>query len=250
MIVRQLTLADSMVQAWKDVGGWFPKRERSVHSKLDLMVRSYDANSPIINLGDMGFNPSDLDLEVRGINPDKYYNRPEVVRPLVRPGTARRLLDEFMPSDPRASGMMGISHAWIKAPGQAGQGKTKIPVYSPNDLPEIPADWDMQVHVEGQEYRVVTVGTKVVQVNERYGENGSREYTWVGVRNSPGPVKTIAREAARRLEDERTIIGWDVIHGDRTYIFEGNTCPGTNNALAERIINQVNGVAYANSHSN
>jgi len=232
-----------MVEAWKEQGGWFPKRERSIESKLDLMVRSYDASSPIINLGDMGFTPSDEQLVVRGINPDLFYNRPHVVRPLVRPGTTRLLLDEFLPSDPRTMPLLW-GDVWVKAPGQAGQGKTKYSNIEFSHLPAIPVDWDMQVHVEGQEYRVVTVGTKVVQVNERHGVNGDRSYTWVGVLNAPTPVKEIAREAARRLEDERTIIGWDVIHGDRTYIFEGNTCPGTNDALARRIINFIDGREY------
>jgi len=88
-------------------------------------------------------------------------------------------------------------------------------------------------------------------VNKRHGENGDRSYTWVGVTNAPTPVKEIAREAARRLESEQTIIGWDVVHGEEvnsTFIFEGNTCPGTNTALAQRNIDQVEGRSYARTN--
>lgn len=245
MILRQITLAESMVQAWKDVGGWFPRRERSIRSKLDLMRRHYGTeNNAIINLGDMGFEPSDLLLQEYGVDPDLFFNRPQTVRALVKPGPTRRLIGALLPPDPRE--WASWSHTvdvWIKAPGQAGQGKTQMNIRV-DELPEIPAAWDMQFHVTGQEYRVVTVGHKVVQVSERYGENGDRRYAWLGVRRAPDDVKEIARNGARALNDERTIIGWDVIKGDRTFILEGNTCPGTNTALAERIMKQVKGESY------
>lgn len=249
MIVRQIGLGQSMVDAWKAVGGWFPKRERSITSKLDLMVDQYGEDGYIFNLGDMGFTPSDEELETRGIDPARYYNRPSTVRPLTRPGSTRRLIGDLMPGDPRDWHNWGSQFdIWVKAPGQAGQGKTRMRRWA-NDLPEIPADWDMQFHVEGREFRVVTVGTKVVQVSERFGPNGDRSYEWVGVRNAEPAVKDIARLAASKLADDKTIIGWDIVHGDRTFVFEGNTCPGTNEALARRIFDQVKGISYANSHS-
>ena len=247
MIVRNLMLAQSMVEAWKEVGGWFPKRERSNISKLNLMVSRGLADQPIINLGDMSFDPRDAQLEALGINPDLFFNRPDSVRMLTKPGSTRPLLEAMLPHDPRNPEIMdGPFDVWVKAPGQAGQGKTKLEGVMRSDLPQIPADWDMQLHVEGQEYRVITVGTKVVQVNERHGVNGNRSYVWVGVRNAPDPVKAICRNAAKRLEDERTIIGWDVVltQNDLPYIFEGNTCPGTNRALVGRIMSQIKGEHY------
>lgn len=249
MIVRTIGLGRSMVNAWKEVGGWFPKRERSVSSKLDLMADNYGTDGYIFNFGDMGFTPSDAELEARGIDPDRYYNRPHIVRPLARPGSARRVVGHLMPKDPRTMEPDSWVTAWVKAPGQGGQGKTKIEGFV-RHLPEIPADWDIQVHVTGTEFRVVTVGAAVVQVNERSGPNGAREYEWVGVRNADSDVKAVARAAARALGDERTIIGWDLIANDQqVLLFEGNTCPGTNDALARRIFDYVKGDSYADSHS-
>ena len=257
MVLRSIVLAQSMVDAWKEVGGWFPMRERSNESKLDLMANTYGRDGAIINFGDMSFDPTDQEIRVRGIDPDLYYNRPDSVRALTKPGPTRRLIGEFLPIDPREINPGNFSgealDIWVKAPGQAGQGKTRMTVDWAGDIPQIPADWDIQVHKEGQEYRVVTVGTKVIQINERHGVNGNRNYVWVGVRNAPDPVKTICREAARRLEDERTIIGWDVVHKpadyddqtlSQTFIFEGNTCPGTNRALVGRIMSQIKGEHY------
>ena len=129
--------------------------------------------------------------------------------------------------------------------GQGGQGKTRMQT-AEAITKGIPAAWDMQMHVDGQEYRVITVDDKVVQVSERYGDNSDRRYSWLGVKRAPVPVKEIAREATRRL-DGRNIIGWDIIMGEAvnsTYILEGNSCPGVNEATARRIMNHIEGITY------
>ena len=102
---------------------------------------------------------------------------------------------------------------------------------------------DVQKHISGQEFRVITVGHKVVQVTKRDGGHLSsdRIYSWVGVHDAPAIVKDVARLAARELLSSKTIIGWDVISDPDTsaYILEGNSCPGVNEHTAHRILNAV-----------
>ena len=217
-------------------------RTRNLDSCLNLASQR-DQTQPIINLGDTTFNPDATKLREYGIT-GTVYNLGDNIRHITQPGRTRLRIGEFLPPDPRQPHWTQ-EYSWIKAPGQAGQGKTRVQTAEAVTM-SIPASWDMQVHVDGQEYRVITVGDKVVQVSERFGLDGNRTYKWIGVQAAPVSVKEIAREATRRL-DGRNIIGWDVISGDTpnsTYILEGNSCPGVNQATAQRIVNMIEGVTY------
>ncbi len=245
MLRRSIGLSESTSDAWKSIGGWFPRRERNTESCLDLIMRQGRGADPIINLGDTTFHPSDNLLMVNGIT-GPVYNLGDNIRHITQPGRTRLRLGEFLPPDPRRFSPAYLTgDTWIKAPGQGGQGKTRIQTTEAITT-SIPAAWDMQMHVEGQEYRVITVDDKVVQVSERYGLDGDRTYKWIGVKAAPTPVKEIAREATRRL-DGHNIIGWDIIMGnmpDSTYVLEGNSSPGVNRETASRIFKQIKGDTY------
>lgn len=185
----------------------------------------------ILNLGDSSWEPSSEFLAIYGASISGVWNYGPDIKPLVKPGPARKLLNNLMPEYPTEY----PADVWIKAPGSGGRGKNRTTLEEPRKIPE---GWDLQVHIEGEEYRVVTVRDKVVQVSQREGANGARNYTWVGVENSPRAVKQIAKNAARLLKGQN-IIGWDVVYdktAEKAYILEGNSCPGVNDATAKRIV--------------
>lgn len=238
MMVRSITLAQSLVNTWKELGGWFPRRDRTTESMLVLRRNNYNTTSPIINLGNMRFNPPDLLLEAMGNDPNVLWNKPDNVRDLVQPASTRRLFNDLMPPQPTEY----PCRAWVKAPGYGGRGKEQMILHNARDLP---GGWDVQVHVEGQEYRAITVGTKVVQGYERHGPNGDRSYSWLGANGLPDDVLNLAKIAAGRLHGNN-FIAWDLIMNDEEIgLFEGNTCPGVNRATAKRVLDQMEGRHYA-----
>ena len=237
MMIRSIMLAQSLVDTWKELGGWFPKRERTTESMLELRRENYDTTSPIINLGNTGFNPTPELLQAMGNDPSVLWNRGEDIRVLVQPASTRTLFNDLMPPQPTEYPVM----AWVKAPGYGGRGKEQVELQSARD---VPGGWDVQVHVEGQEYRAITVGDKVVQGYERHGENGDRSYVWTGVNNLPNDVRILAKTAAGRLHGSN-FIAWDLImNDDEIGLFEGNSCPGVNSATAQRVLAQMEGRHY------
>ena len=236
-MVRSITLAQSLVRTWKELGGWFPMRERTTQSMLELRLTNYDVDSPIINLGNTRFNPDEGMLH-RYRAHDKVWNKGEDIRPLVQPASTRTLFNDLMPPQPTEYPVK----AWVKAPGFGGRGKEQIELQSARD---VPGGWDVQIHVEGQEYRAITVGDKVVQGYLRHGENGDRSYVWTGVTNLPDDVRNLAKIAAVRLPGNN-FIAWDIIMNDNEIgLFEGNSCPGVNPATARRVLRQMEGQHYA-----
>jgi hypothetical protein len=244
MIVRSIGLSEETTEAWRQVGGWYPRRDRGINEMLQL----FNSNSPdnfIINLGSTSFCPEPELLSLYGINQEKIYNHGDTIRPLVRPGTTRQLLGSLLPPYPRRNNAVAVRY-WVKAPGAKGRGKA---LELGQKVPQVHPDWDLQTHVVGDEYRVITVNDKVVQVSHRKGPNGERVYNWIGVKAAPSVVKTTAKEAAGKL-DGNTIIGWDIIHVpgmNKAFVLEGNSCPGVNYATAVRIVNQLLGRSYENA---
>jgi len=176
------------------------------------------------------------------------WNEARVVEPLLTPQASRELLGRLMPL---GSVYCGPGYYWLKGAGRGGANKQKLFVRNGQEFDDLyeQARWmegDVQQHIDGQEYRVITVGEKVVQVMKRTGGHlaSDRVYTWVGVEGCDSEVKAIAREAAMKLANSKTIIGWDVIQGERAYILEGNSCPGVNEATARRILDAVEGTPY------
>jgi len=229
LMVRSIPLSRDTRDAWKDAGAMFARRERN-----DTEIQRIADGRPIINLGS-----STLGLT------SNVWNEADNIAPLLTPASSRVVFNDLMPTDE----WIGPDFYWSKAPGRGGNGKQR---YYLNDkqghnVIKSDSDWnegDIQLELVGQEYRVITVQDKVVQVMKRSGTNGSRTYEWLGVKAAPSHVKDVARKAADRLNG-RNIIGWDVVEWyGRAYIFEGNSCPGVNAATASRILDAVEGVGY------
>jgi hypothetical protein len=239
MLIRSIALSEQSSEAWKSIGGWFPRRERTTSEILDLYIRNrcHENKQPIINLGNTAFSPPEEELTSRGIAPEVLFNLGNNIRPLIRPGTTRRLLGNLLPPQPKENNIIPVRY-WIKAPGSKGKGKTLEQGQRP---PRIPTEWDLQTHVVGDEYRVITVDDKVVQVSQRFGNNENRSYRWIGVVASPDIVNQLARTAAQKLQG-RNVLGWDIMHVvgmDKAFILEGNSCPGVNSNTASRIIGMI-----------
>ncbi len=151
------------------------------------------------------------------------------------PGALRKNFDEFLPPYPKDQAEYPLD-CWIKAPGRGGRGKYHKAVDYPLVLPD---EWDCQQHVEGTEYRVITVGRRAVQGFIREGTNNNRTYSWTGLANTPDEVLTLARQAAKELP-HNSLRAWDLIQApDRTYILESNSSPGMNDATAERVRDEI-----------
>lgn len=209
----------------------FARRERTPSQVMGLA-----GSTTVINLGSSNMN-------MEGI-----WNKADDIAALLTPAASRAVLGTLMPS----TTWEGEGYYWLKGQGRGGHNKEKTYVtteHSHNEL-RSRARWmqgDVQHNINGTEYRVITVGDKVVQVNMRTDTDGNRLYQWIGVSACPPGIKTVAREAARLLDSEKIIVGWDLIvdeFDDRVYVLEGNSCPGVNTATAKRILDAVEGVAY------
>lgn len=219
---RSIALSERTRKAWEDHGGIFLRSDRDLRT-----VKSWlEDDDYIFNLGDSAWMnyPDDI-WTIPNVNPK--------LKALLYPSETRQLLGDMLP--PRPDGEYPCD-VWIKPPGRAGKGKFTL--NTDGHLDNLPRWWDWQKHVEGQEFRVLTVGNRVIQDFARYGENGERSYQWTPMREVPQEVKDLARRAAETFEGIN-IIAWDIIHGDEgTYLFEGNTCPGVNHDTVGRIINE------------
>jgi hypothetical protein len=218
------------------------------HPELDQVedyVRNYEMAYTIhglINLGVSQFDPSESD-EDRGYA--FWWNRGQAIRMTRRPGDLRTHMGDLLPPIPTEF----PADVWIKGPGHKGQGKDRqiisgLPLF-------LPRGTDIQLHVEGREFRVITVYHKVVQAFERTEAPGTttREYTWRGVSNTPRAVKELAREASRRVPGYN-MYGWDIMLGTtvhdtepKPYLLEGNSSPGVNTNTVRRIIDMM-GIVY------
>lgn len=230
LVYRTIPLSEETREALKSVDNvFFARRDRTPDQVMRIArEKGYHV---VLNLGDsQGF----LEFDDSAI----LWNASTVVQSLVTPGAMRRsILGHLLP--PRARENFP---AWVKRYGRGGRGKEYVENYTGNTFRMVAEDEtvDVQEHINGTEYRVVTVGPVVVQCSRRDGANHAREYTWVGVENAPGPVASIARYASSLLPSPRTVIGWDVIQStDRVFILEGNTCPGMNENTARRVFDMI-----------
>ena len=231
LMVRSIPLSRVTRDAWKAAGAMFARRDSTPER-----IRMLGESRTIINLGGSNMN-------IEGM----WNNAPDIA-PLLTPMASRAKLDNLMPTNR----WYGMGSYWLKGQGRGGANKEKVLLVhrgEHNDLLERAAwmNGDVQYHIEGNEYRVITVGTKVVQGMTRVDNaDGERAYVWTGVNGLPSTVKEIARKAAMLMNHERLIVGWDVIEQsmDRAYILEGNSCPGVNEATANRILDAVEGVQY------
>jgi len=217
--VRSLPLSEETKQAWRAVGAFYPRRGSSVE-RIEQVAAGAEF---ILNLGSSKF-VSDGTIQV--------WNQGNDIYPLLWPGMSRELFDDLMPPRPTTF----PSNVWIKPPGRGGRGKYHLNVGQELVLPR---QWDWQVNVNGREYRLITVGDKIVQQFHRHGDNEDRSYQWLPAEDTPSNIRAMAKTAASRVYGEN-VIAWDLIlDGAQAYLFEGNTCPGMSEPTAQRIVDAI-----------
>lgn len=228
LLAKSIPLSQTTIQAWRGEDGRFFRRSRSNDYIRDFVTRADPARyDSFINLG-----RSDLEIFT---TPDQVpvYNNAGVVSRLLTPAGTREWLDELMP--PQSGETEFI---WEKRPGRGGRGKFK----HRRDEVNVDALPYWEDHVDGEHYRIITVGYKRVQQFKKEGGhlNAERSYQWLPMRDVPECAKDAIHSATRLLGTKRSVVGWDIVVGNRAaFILEGNTCPGVNTFTAGRISEAV-----------
>ena len=224
LLTRSIPLSRTTRDAWSNSGVRIVSRMRANSGDISKTVSDNKARA-VINLGNLDINFASLNIPV--------FNRPDTIRAVSRPLALRRTLPDFIPEH-------SISGAhWHKTGGFGGRGKS----FHEKTLGECAVmAGDVQQHVEGTEFRVITVGDSVVQAAEKSGPVGNFDYKWVGVKGvrQNGIIPRLKDAVDRVPGGEFSIFGWDVIVGPSgIHILECNTSPGVNDFTAQRIVNQI-----------
>ena len=223
LALRSIPLSDNTREGWRAAGITFARRKRTDAEIEQLCLKyGYDA---VINLGDRGFSSDVVQV----------WNDIATVNVTMDTARLRKQLDGFgMPLN------SGVGPHWHKqGGGWGGSGVRFCENYEACD----DLYGEVQAHIDGTEYRVITVGDRVVQAMRKtnvewQGGKHYFDYEWCGVSGIDNlGIIPLLKEAVRKLPKwERSIIGWDVIVGDKPYIIEANSCPGVNSATAKRIV--------------
>ena len=96
--------------AWGAAGVSLVRRNRPATEIRRIFQES--AYAILLNLGNSGYNNDDLEW---------VWNQGRDIAPLVYPGTARTLLNEFMPPPPTEF----PADVWVKPPGAGGRNKVR-----------------------------------------------------------------------------------------------------------------------------
>lgn len=236
LAVRSVPLSRETREAWNSAGVRFLRRTRRLADMPRIVQRyGYDA---VLSLGNLEGIP---ECGVPRFNSD------ETIRAVSRTAALRRTLDDdgadtrFMP--PLVHEQNPGPH-WHKNGGWGGAG-----VVYHDQFYEGCAEWgspELQRHIDGDEYRVVTVGDKVVQASRKINVewiNGRHhfDYEWCGVKGvSRNGIIPLLHEAVALIPGgEQSVLGWDIIVGERPYIIECNTSPGVNEPTARRIVDAM-----------
>lgn len=220
--LRSVPLSATTMNAWRESGVLFRKRGRK-----DVWNGRYhnERVRAVLNLGN-------IDMTFRGV-PVPVFNPPGMVLRISAPMALRKTLDDFLPQR-----TIQGPH-WHKRPGMKGEGK----VFHEDSLGVCAVTpGDVQAHIEGTEYRVLTVGDVVVQATRKTGSAPTFEFEWVGVQgiNKSGIIPYLKEAIASIPKGQFSVIGWDIIVGDNgPRIIEANTSPGVNSASAARVVAQI-----------
>jgi len=220
LLVRSIPLSREVSDAWRENGGVFLRRNRNGKVPAQIATR-FDA---ILNLGNTDF---DVDGSVI------VYNAVNTVVSISTPLALRRTLDDYIPSHTHDD-----SH-WHKSRGFGGIGKV---FHNQRQSSCSKYNGESQSHIDGNEYRIITVGDKIVQASLKHGSLGNFQYEWVGVEGvrQDGFIPHIKEVVERIPGGERSVLGFDIIHdGTRPWTIEINTSPGVNTSTARRIINAL-----------
>ena len=225
LLIRSIPISAQSKAAWKEAGALFTDRERMLCAITPMRTRM------ILNLGNRAF-------AYTCSTPARVWNNAEDIAPLCNPMYTRGMFNRYLP--PRAGD--NCSDFWIKGPGRGGTNKTRITGYERGTYQPTLRNQDVQEHIEGNEYRVVTVGHRVVQQHRRLGQDPNRSYEWLHANDLPNGIRPMAKEVAARLSG-KNVIAWDFIvrsEDSHPFLLEGNTSPGVNVPTAQRIIAEMN----------
>lgn len=228
LLIRSIPLSREVRNAWKANGGVFLRRVRNGQVSK-VVADKYDR---LINLGNTNLSVDGSLL---------IYNDIHTVRAISLPLALRRTLKD---TDLIPSSNIDNSH-WHKLGGFGGQGNAFCAPGTGNSRCR-GMSGDIQRHIEGDEYRVITVGDTVVQASlkhrtERFGIPVF-DYEWIGVEGvrKNGIIPHIKEVVERIPGGEQSILGFDIIHdGTRPWTIEINTSPGVNEHTARRIVNAL-----------
>ena len=222
LLIRSVPLSLETRHAWQTVGAWFTRRNRQPNTILDLDF------GLILNLGNSLFDNDDDDDEGR------VWNLARNVSMLRNPAETREALGAYLPPLPTTEG----TAFWAKGPGRGGRNKIKYD--APWAGTPVDEGWDLQEHIDGQEYRIITVGDRVVQQHQRLGDDTEREYHWLPKDDLPNGLRPLVKNATKDIPGFN-VIAWDTIMSTdhKPFILEGNTSPGVNQATAQRILTDM-----------
>jgi len=223
LAIRGIPLSKRTSEAWRSIGVTFTRTDRR---NLNTFIQNWPE---IINLGYRG----------ERLDHPNLWNPAELVSILSSKIRTREILGELLPPQNNQT-----AH-WIKGRGHSGKQAHYHP--GPCTLACPPKDHDTQIHLEGPEYRILTVGTSIIQAHNKVWKNPINvqntfpTYSWVGTKACPKGTIPLCKLAisilSNILHTDTFIIGWDIKMDkrNRPYIIEGNSCPGINNATAHRI---------------
>ena len=218
-------MSEESKAAWKANGASFTHPARDLSSITRMGYRM------ILNLGNSGYTYTCS-------TPMRVWNNAEDIAPLITQMYTRNLFDTYLPPIAAEDSL----DFWIKGPGRGGRNKIRITGERRDLYQRAQWGYDVQEHIEGNEYRVVTVGNRVVQQHRRLGPNTDRSYVWLPADELPHRVRPTAKLAASRIPGAN-VIAWDFIvrtEDNEPFILEGNTSPGINENTAQRIIAEMN----------
>ena len=225
ILLRSIPLSRTTRNAWRSNGIHIVKRSRDNDKDVRAIVQRMGAGF-VINSGSLSHDWSGYPVPI--------FNTRDSIRAISHPIALRRTLNDYIPNH-SVSG----SH-WHKYGGFGGRGT----VHHENRVAGCTnGPGDIQQHIDGTEYRVLTVGDTIVQASlkERRNVIGSFNWKWVGldgIRN--GGIIPLVKDAITSVPNWRfTVFGWDIIVDKEPYVLEINTSPGVNDASARRIIQQI-----------
>ena len=225
LAIRSLPLSKTTADAWRSAGVGFIRRRNHNIDIINKVVERSNIRA-IINLGNLNLDFSNIMAPI--------FNHPDSIRSISSALALRKTLNDYIPKQ-----TFDGPH-WHKRLGYGGAGK----VFH-EDQTDVcfGVSGDSQQHIEGIEYRVITVGDVVVQAHRKDGNDsiGNFDWSWCGVAGiKQTGIISLIKEAVERIPyHSTTVFGWDVIVGDSPFVIEINTCPGVNEATARRIVQQI-----------
>ena len=222
---RSIPLSQDTRTAWSSANVKLAKRDFDI-LKLQAYIQKHNVEA-LINLGNLDYDYTNLNIPV--------FNTPASIRFVSHPAALRRNMNAFIPPL-----NMNGPH-WHKNGGFGGKGKAFHAEECDSVLGGV-----VQQHIDGEEFRVITVGGLIVQAHRKEVLDGISNFVWHwagvdGIKKN-GIIPHIKAAVEFIPNFERTVLGWDIIVGDKPYTIEINTSPGVNELTAARIVRAIRGL--------